>query len=75
MARKKAVGDPAAEALLTGAAADAVRFLLDTMLNDGEKTDLRIKCAGEILDRVCGDGDEGPRVLEVILGPAAELSE
>jgi len=69
----KCAGD--ADALLQNAAADAVRFLLDTMRDAEEKTELRIKCAGEVLDRACaGDADAGDRTIEVVLNDFEELS-
>ena len=63
-----------ADALLQNAAADAVQFLLDTMRNDGEKTELRIKCAGEVLDRACVSESDGDGTIEVVWNDFAELS-
>ena len=64
-----------ADALLQNAAADAVQFLLDTMRNDGEKTELRIKCAGEVLDRACANDPNGGEAIEVVLNDFEGLSE
>ena len=63
-----------ADALLQNAAADAVQFLLDTMRNDGEKTELRIRCAGEVLDRACSNEPDGGEAIEVVLNDLEELS-
>ncbi len=40
--------------MLKAAAPDAVQLLIDTMLDENAKQDLRLKCAESVLERVYG---------------------
>lgn|GEM_PF-5578279 len=48
-----------AETALQGAVTDAVRFLIDTMQDPGEKTEVRLRCAAQVLDRACPPQEDG----------------
>lgn len=47
--------------MLQAAAPDAVQLLIDTMQDETEKTDLRVRCAETILERVYG---KNPQPIE-----------
>ena len=56
--------------MLKAATKDAAKLLIDTMKNDSEKIDMRIKCAETILDRVYGKATqpiESDSTVKVIL--------
>ena len=45
---------PDVKKMLKAAVPDAVQLLIDTMLDEDAKTELRVKCAETIIDRVHG---------------------
>jgi hypothetical protein len=52
--RKAADAAQKTKALLEKCAIDAVRVLVSLMQDEGQKSELRMKAAESILDRVCG---------------------
>lgn len=73
--------DPDAKAMLKAATPAAVKLLVDTLNDEAEKTETRVRCAETVLDRVYGKanqpidlGGEVPKI-EIVLGKAAELAK
>ena len=70
-----------AKAMLKAATPAAVKLLVDTLNNENERTETRVKCAETVLDRVYGKANQpidlGGAVLQlkIVLGGAEELAK
>lgn len=68
------------KAMLKAAAPDAVKLLTETMKNPKVRTDLRIRCAETVMDRVYGkavqpiEGNMDNKV-EIVMGGAAKYAD
>ncbi len=70
-----------ARAMLKAATPAAVKLLVDTLNNENERTETRVKCAEAVLDRVYGKANQpidlGGAVpeIKIVLGGAEELAK
>lgn len=70
-----------AKAMLKAATPAAVKLLVDTLNNENERTETRVKCAEAVLDRVYGKANQpidlGGAVpeIKIVLGGAEELAK
>lgn len=69
---KKPMGDDV-KAMLKAAAPDAVKLLTETMKNPDARSDLRIRCAETIMDRVYGKATQP--IEGTVVNLAAQISE
>ena len=72
--------DDEVKAMLKAAAPEAVKLLTETMNNPNARSDLRIRCAETIMDRVYGkavqpiEGNMDNKV-EIVMGGAAKYAD